>query len=269
MIGCISEVTTLPATFAEDVQAYASAGCTAMEVWLTKLETHLESHSLADTRKLLGEEGISLIAAAYQGGLLLSQGEQRRVHFDHFRKRLELCQACGIGTLLVIADFLDEPDATALERASVSLRQAAQWAAGFDVRLALEFRARNRFCASLDTALAFIAQCQEPNMGVNLDLFHFWTGPSKLQDLTLLTPANLAFVQICDLAGVPRELASDADRVFPGDGDLPLPTILKQLAAIGYTGPISVELMNPAFWQCSPTQVAELAMRSLQRLLTS
>ena len=65
----------------------------------------------------------------------------------------------------------------------VSLTQAAQWAAGFDVTLALEFRARDAFCASLDTALALIEQCGEPNVGVNLDLFHYYTGPSKFEDL--------------------------------------------------------------------------------------
>ena len=49
-----------------------------MEVWLTKLETHLESHSVADTRKLLDDTALTLAAAAYQGGLLLSQGERAR-----------------------------------------------------------------------------------------------------------------------------------------------------------------------------------------------
>ena len=34
---------------------------------------------------------IALVAAAYQGGLLLSQGEQRKAHFDHFKRRLDLC----------------------------------------------------------------------------------------------------------------------------------------------------------------------------------
>ena len=42
--------------------------------------------------------------AAYQGGLLLSQGEQRQAHYDHFRRRLDLCQAFAIPTLLVVAD---------------------------------------------------------------------------------------------------------------------------------------------------------------------
>ncbi len=50
MKPCISEATTMPCTFAEDVAAYAGAGWSAMEVWLTKLETHLEKHSASDTR---------------------------------------------------------------------------------------------------------------------------------------------------------------------------------------------------------------------------
>ena len=41
MKPCVSEATTMAASFAEDVQAFAGAGFRAMEVWLTKLETHL------------------------------------------------------------------------------------------------------------------------------------------------------------------------------------------------------------------------------------
>ena len=131
---------------------------------------------------------MTLAAASYQGGLLLSQGEQRKAHYDHFKRRLDLCQTFGIPTLLVVADFVGKVDATALERAVVSLKQAAQWAAAFDVRLALEFRGSATFCSSLDTALSLVAACGEPNVGVNLDVFHYYTGPSKFDDLALLTP---------------------------------------------------------------------------------
>jgi sugar phosphate isomerase/epimerase len=214
MKPCISEATTLPATFAEDVEAYASGGCTAMEVWLTKLEQHLESHSAADTRKLLEDRQMTLAGASYQGGLLLSQGEERRAHYDHFRRRLDLCQAFSIPTLLVVADFVAAVDRTDLERAVVSLKQAAQWAAAF-----------------------------------------------------LLTPANLAFVQLSDLSGVPRELATDADRVLPGDGDFQLEPVLQQLRTLGYDGWVSLELMNPMLWNTKASQVAELGIMALQRLL--
>lgn len=267
MKPCISEATTLSASFADDVTAYADAGCRAMEVWLTKLETHLETHSATDTLQLLQSRNLTLAAASYQGGLLLSQGEQRKAHYDHFRRRLDLCQHFGIGTLLVVADFTGPVDSTGLERAVVSLKQAAQWAAGFDVRLALEFRRDSAFCASLDTALALISATGEANVGVNLDVFHYYTGPSKFEDLDLLTPQTLAFVQVCDVAGVPRELAQDADRVLPGDGDFRLEPILDRLRTIGYDGWVSLELMNPVLWQGKASAVAEIGMSAMQRLL--
>ena len=268
MKPCLSQATTLTTAFADDVEAYAGGGCTAMEVWLTKLETHLEKQSAADTRKLIEDRGLTLAAAAYQGGLLLSQGEQRKAHYDHFKRRLELCRHFGIGTLLVVADFVEKVDATALERTVVSLKQSAQWAASFEVKLALEFRGRSTFCSSVDTALSLVAACGEPNVGINFDAYHYYTGPSKFEDLRLLTKDNLAFVQLCDLAGVPRELATDADRVLPGDGDFQLGPILQQFAGIGYDGWVSVELMNPTLWQMKASHVAEVSMSALRRLLS-
>jgi 4-hydroxyphenylpyruvate dioxygenase len=266
---CISEATTMPGTFAEDVGAYADAGCSAMEVWFTKLEKHLEAESADATRRLLADRQMTLAAASYQGGLLLSQGEERRAHFDHFRRRLDLCQQFGIGTLLVVADFVSTVERTELQRAVVSLKQAAQWAAGFSVRLALEFRGGNKFCASLDTALALVTHCGEPNVGVNLDVFHYYTGPSKFEDLGLLTRENLAFVQLSDVAGVPRELAGDADRVLPGEGDFQLGPIVRHLRNIGYDGWVSLELMNPQLWQNPAAQVAEVGLMALRRLLSA
>ena len=264
---CISEATTMSATFAEDVAHFAEAGWRGMEVWLTKLETHLENQSLADTRKLLSDRGMTLAAASYQGGLLLSQGEQRRAHFDHFKKRLDLCHQLAIPTLVVAADFAQTPTGTDLERALVSLTQAAQWAQVFEVRLALEFRGKNAFCSSLDTALALVLQCGEPNVGINLDVFHYYTGPSKFEDLAQLTADRLALVQICDLAGAPRELANDSDRILPGDGDLLLAPLIRFLQQIHYDGWISLELMNPTLWQTSPALVAEMGLTALRKLV--
>lgn len=264
---CISQATTMPNSFENDVSDFAGAGWTGMEVWLTKLENHLKDHSADATRKMLADRNVALAAASYQGGLLLSQGEQRKVLYDQFRGRLDLCQQFGIPVLLVAADFAETMTPEKLQRAVVSLAQAAQWAAGFGVTLALEFRGSATFCTSLETAVALVAQCGEPNVGVNLDVFHYYTGPSKFDDLALLTPKNLAFVQICDLAGVPRELATDADRILPGDGDFNLRPILNHLSAIGYDGWVSLEVMNQTFWQSKPVQVAEIGLTAVRTLL--
>jgi 2-keto-myo-inositol isomerase len=265
MIPCISQATTMSTAFADDARDYPAAGCTALEVWLTKLEKHLQDVSAPDTKKALSDRGISLVAAAYQGGLLLSQGEARKAHFEHFKRRLDLCQTFGIRTLLLAADFATTPDATALGRAVASLAQAAQWAAGFGVRLALEFRGTDAFCSCLDTALTLVEQCREPNAGVCLDAFHFYKGPSKPEDLERLTGANLFHVQLCDVAGVPRELMTDSDRVLPGEGDFRLAPLVQRLKAIGYDGGVSLELLNPVLWQLKATQVVELGMEALRR----
>ena len=267
MQPCISAVTTLPCSFADDVTHFVDAGCRAMEVWLTKLETHLETHTVAQTQKLLADHDLQLVAGAYQGGLLLAQGEQRKAHFDHLRRRLDLCQQFRIPTVLLVADFAEPVDATAWERATVSLTQAAEWASAYDVRLALEFRARTTLCASLPTALALVHQCGAANVGVNFDVFHYYTGPSKFEDLDLLTADRLFHVQLCDVAGVPRELAADADRVLPGDGDFQLSPILEHFRRIGYNGWASLELMNPTLWQANPQQVVEIGITALRKLL--
>ncbi|MGL4553925.1 MAG: sugar phosphate isomerase/epimerase family protein [Gemmataceae bacterium] len=267
MRPCISQACTMPTPFADDVAAAAEGGFDAVEVWMTKLETHLESHTPADTRKLLEDRRVTLAAAAYQGGLLLSQGEARAAHFDHFKRRLDLCQAFAIPTLLVVADFAERVDPAGLERAVVSLKQAAQWAQAFGVTLGLEFRGRSTFCSALPTALTLVRAAGEPNVGVCLDVFHYYTGPSKFEDLGLLTAGTLAHVQVSDLAGVARELATDADRIFPGEGDFHLGPLIDHLRRVGYAGYVSLELMNPELWKVKPASLAELGRGALRRLL--
>ncbi len=266
MKPCVSQVCTLPAAPADDLAAFAAAGLPAVEVWLTKLEKHLEVVSADDTAKFLADHGVTLAAAAYQGGLLDSQGEARVAHSDHFRRRLELCQRFGIPTLLVAADHAARPEPARLGRALGRLAEAARWAAGFGVTIALEFRG-DGVVNNLDTALNLVHRCGEPNVGVCLDVFHYYKGPSKPEDLELLTAANVAHVQVCDLAGVPREVMTDADRVLPGEGDFRLDPIIARLRAVGYAGYVSVELHDPVLWQLPPAHVADAAMKSLTRLL--
>jgi 2-keto-myo-inositol isomerase len=263
---CISQATTLPNSFVEDLDAYSTGGWTGMEVWLTKLETHLEKHTPLATKKRIEEKQIQLVAASYQGGLLLSQGDQRKAHFDHFKRRLMICQEFNIPTMVLVADFVQKIDPLAIERSIVSLKQAAQWAAGFDVRLALEFRGSDTFCSCLDTALTLVEQCEELNVGVNLDVFHFYKGSSKQEDLEKLTTRNLAFVQFCDVLGSLRELMTDSDRIMPGEGDFRLGAIVQRLREIQYDGWISLETMNPIFWQMKSSQVAELGHMAMRRL---
>jgi sugar phosphate isomerase/epimerase len=249
MIPTLSQVCSLASPFEKDVEDYAAGQCRSLEVWLTKLEQYLETHSLEQLQGLLTRHEMTIAAASYQGGLLATQGEKRQESWELFRRRLELCQQLRIPVLVVACDVPPPLSQTTLERVQVSLQQAAIEAGQRGVRLAL------------------VHEVGSPHLGICLDLFHHWVGPSKTEDLNYLTADNLFHVQMSDLADVPRELASDADRILPGDGDYPWPPLLQRLRQIDYRGAVSVELLNPKMWVIPARQFGEVALTAVRKLL--
>src|SRR5438045_235730 len=129
MIPALSQICTLHAPFEKDVDDYAAGHCHAIEIWLTKLETYLQSHRIDDVRRLLAAQEMSAPVASFQGGLLVSQGNARREHWDHFARRLELCRNLDVKTLVIAGDVVGPFSHQDFERLHVSLKQAADQAA--------------------------------------------------------------------------------------------------------------------------------------------
>ncbi len=267
MIPTLSQVCSLASSFDADVEDFAADGCRSLEIWLTKLEDYLQRHSVAEVRQWLDRFEMQTPVASFQGGLLASQGERRQHAWDHLSRRLELCREMGIGTLVVACDVPPPLSQETIDRVQVSLTQLAQEAGRRGLRAALEFQATSAFGNNLQTAAALVGEVGSPHLGLCLDAFHFCVGPSKLEDLGYLTAANLFHVQLCDLADTPRELASDAGRILPGDGDLPLAPIVARLAQIDYRGPVSLELLNPQLWQIPALQLGEVGLAALRKVL--
>lgn len=267
MKPAISQVCSLNSPFEKDLEDYSAGACPAVEIWLGKLEGFLETHTTDDVVGLLERHGLAAPVASFQGGLLTSPGEARQAHWEHFIRRLDLCRALGVQTLVVAGDIVGPLDQQALDHTQASLREAALQAGLRGVRLALEFQATAAFANNLQTAAALVAEADSPHLGLCLDVFQYYLGPSKQEDLAYLSPANLFHVQLSDLAGVARELASDADRILPGDGDFCLQPLVDCLTAIDYQGYVSLELMNPQIWRVPARQFGEIGMTALRTVL--
>jgi 4-hydroxyphenylpyruvate dioxygenase len=267
MKPALSQVSTLGAPCEQDIADYAAGKCQFVELWTGKLDGYLETHGPDDFRRLLERHGVTAPVASFQGGLLASQGEFRRQHWQAFEARLAQCRQLAIGTLVVAADAAGPLSQQLVDRVQASLRQAAELAARHDVRLALEFQARAAFVNNLETAAALVSEVASGHLGICLDAFHYYVGPSKPEDLAHLSAENLFHVQLADTAGVARELATDADRVLPGDGDIPLLPLVARLAEIDYRGLVSVELMNPQIWRIGPLAFGEIALTALRKIL--
>ena len=267
MVPALSQVCCLHSPFDRDLEDFSGANLTCAEVWLTKLETYLQTHKLDDVRCWLEKTRLTLPVASLQGGLLASQGEARREAWELFRRRLELCRELGIGTIVVACDVPAPLSQQTIERVQISLTQIAQEAGQRGLRAALEFQATSHFGNNLQSAAALVAEVASPHLGLCLDAFHWHVGPSKTEDLAYLTTDNLFHVQLCDLADVPRELAKDSHRILPGEGDIHLAPLIQRLRQIDYRGCVCVELMNPQLWRVPALQLADAAMASLKRLL--
>src|SRR5206468_4749350 len=191
MILTISQVCCLNSPFDRDLEDFAGAGCQSVEVWLTKLETYLETHKLSDVRYWLEKTRLTIPVASFQGGLLASQGEARREAWELFRRRLDLCRELSIGTVVVVGDVPRPLTQQTIERVQASLMQVAQEAGQRGLRAALEFQAESAFGNNLQTAAALVAEVGSPHLGLCLDAFHWHVGPSKSEDLGCLTVENL------------------------------------------------------------------------------
>ena len=267
MKPALSTVCSLDSGLETILEDYAAGHCDAVDLWLGHVETYLESHAPADLKGLFEAHGITAVAASFQGGLLISQGDARREHWSHFESRLGLLRELTIPVLVVAGDAFGPLAPQDLSRLSVSLSEAAVRAADAGVRLALEFDARASFPNNLQSAVALVEDVGHPNLGICLDWFHFSVGPSKPLDLYLLSRETLTHVQLSDTADVPREMATDADRILPGEGSSPPDELVRRLVEIGYAGAVSVELHNPRLWRVPPRQFGEIAMTSLRTLL--
>jgi sugar phosphate isomerase/epimerase len=169
--------------------------------------------------------------------------------------------------LVVAGDVFGPLGPEDLSRLSMSLSEAAKRAADAGVRLALEFDARASFPNNLQSAVAVVEDVGHPALGICLDWFQFAVGPSKPLDLGLLSVKTLAHVQLSDIADVPREMASDTDRILPGEGSSPPDDLVRLLTSIGYSGAVAIELHNPQLWRVPPRQFGEIAMTALRRVL--
>ena len=111
--------------------------------------------------------------------------------------------------------------------------------------------------ATLPTALKLCREAAHPSFGVLFDCYHFWSGPSKMEDMEQIRPGEVVHAHLNDTPDMTWELLNLQSRVVPGDGVAPLVKILRKLVQKGYAGPISVELFLPKYQQADPFELAE------------
>lgn len=114
---------------------------------------------------------------------------------------------------------------------------------------------------TMGQALEIAADADHPEARIIPDVFHMYISGGGFEGLKLLQGNAMAIFQFNDAPrGMAREEMKDKDRVFPGDGILPLPRILQDLKNTGFDGCISLELYNPQYYERDMLEVAKTGL---------
>ncbi len=243
----ISQYTTWPQSFDDDLALYREAGIDYIEVCEGKLDPADPQPQL----RRLRESGLKVASIQPRLHSLFPDAPrpepcEPRERMKHLRGTAELFGPHFPGaTLVTISGAVPEGDyALGYKIAAHEYREAAKAAADQGVRLALE--PLNPILMNVDTFLCSLAQAEQviaevdhPAFGLFVDVWHIWEDASAPERLEKLGD-KIFGVHVNDWH-TPRAFG---DRCLPGEGIIPLVPLLKAIRKSGYAGAYTLEVFS-------------------------
>jgi sugar phosphate isomerase/epimerase len=263
----LSEISTVGASFAEDVEAYGAAGFDAIGIWEFKLPPDDEAN-LA----LLAEHGLgvsvcvpevpSVLPLAIPGMEGPSDVVERIAALEASVRRLASydpeCVACLAGplgdrTLEQGMDLLID----ALQRLGAVAREAGTWVGFEPVHRSQEETAG--FVNSLAEADLVLAIAAAPQVGILFDTYHLWDDPDVLPWIE----ANISRIVGVHISDWPA--GDRTDRVLPTEGISHTLELVAALIVAGWDGALDVEIFSTPelFWGLPADEAARRAFAAV------
>lgn len=256
MTLAIHQNTSNGAGYRKSLEGWARAGIKDVEITNILLDEFLKTDDLAAARRVITDLGLNLVQAATGVLELWEPNPNRAAALDNLKRRCEMYATMGLNKVYAATASSKKVTEEDYKAGPQNMHDAGEVARQFNMSLRIEFLRTSSFISTLPTSLKLTREAAHPNIAPMLDIYHFWSGLNKLEDLDMIRPGEIAHVHFQDVPDMPRELLDLSTRIIPGDGIAPLNKILTKLADKGYAGPLSVELFLPKFQQGDPYEVA-------------
>jgi sugar phosphate isomerase/epimerase len=243
----VSEFTTMPWSFEEDLEAYARLGIDAIEVCECKLDPRRDLEQLrAAARHGLEITSVQPRVHSLYPDIERTEPRDPSERMTMMRRSIDLFSAVAPGVPLVtISGRIDDGDFRgAFARAVREYRALADHAAERGVRIAFEplnpiHMNTHGFICSLAEAVRLVDAVNRPAFGLLVDVYHVWQDAGA-ESLIRANARRIFGVHVNDWHA-PRCLG---DRACIGDGEIPLARLLRALDDGGYRGPYTLELFS-------------------------
>ena len=253
---------------AEEVAITAKAGYDGIEPWVSEIEKHVQDgKSLADLKKQISDAGLTVDSAIGFCKWIVDDDSERAAALEKLKQDMDKVRQIG-GTRIAA------PPVGATNNSNMSLVDAAQRfhavvevGKQMGVKAELELWGFSKFLHRLGE-LAYVAvECGHPDAILLPDVYHIYKGGSDFAGLKMLNGKSIEVMHMNDYPNIDRAKISDADRVYPGDGDAPLNQILDYLAEAGFAGAFSLELFNRDYWKRDAFEVAKTGLAKMQQTI--
>ena len=259
----LSEISTVGATFREDLAAYTAAGFRGIGIWEMKLGDDEADAAALRQSGLKATNCVPLVPSILPNAVIEGPDdvEERIESLCASMRRFARYEPDSVLCLTGPAGELDEAEARAV--VIDGLRRIAAAAASAGVRLGLEpIHASQRdqlsLIASIPEALALLEEAGLPQVGIMVDLWHVWDTPTIERDLREQID-RITGVHVADWWPGDR-----GDRALPGEGVSRTRELAGILERAGWHGAWDVEIFGDAvredsIWSLGPVEAAERA----------
>jgi 2-keto-myo-inositol isomerase len=266
----LNGATTMHADLSTDIKAASAAGYDLLEIWSAKLYRYLESKTTADLKAELDAAGIAPYSINSIEHITFRNDADHAAIVAECRTLLKIAGEIGCPYIVVVPGKLPE-GATKDEIVDESVRvlnELSDIACEYGVSLAFEFLGQTDCSVqTLDLCNEIVEKVGRENVGNVIDSFHFYAGNSTFEAIDRMDPKKLFIFHINDAEDLPKEKLTDAQRLYPGLGILPLNELKRRFDGIGYDQMVSIEIFRPEYWEQDPFEVAAKAKAATEQVL--
>lgn len=258
----LNGATTMHADLETDIKAAGKAGYDLLEIWASKLRKFLETRTPADLKALLAENKLTPWSINSIEHVTFRSEEDYAGIKAECEELSQIAGEIGCPYIVVVPGKLPEnaTEEQIIDGSVEVLTELGQIAEKYGVSLAFEFLGQTDCSVqTLDLAKKIVDKVNRENIGLVIDTFHFYAGNSTIGAIDALDPKKLFIFHINDAENLPKEALTDAHRLYPGTGILPIKEIKAAFDRIGYDRMVSIEIFRPEYWNHDPYEVARLS----------
>lgn len=260
---CMHGITSSGSDYRTSLEGWARAGITAAEPDLVKARAFEEENGEGSARQLLDDLGIRAVSST--NCLFLDESGPRRADaIENLKWKVAMAESIGADRLVIPSAASQDHSMDDYNEVFENLHEAAEIARPHNVALMVEFTRLSKLISNVRTSLEVVRAVNHPNLKFMIDVYHFWSGMSKFEDLDLVENGEIHHVHFADTPALPHlEVAERKDRAFPGEGVAPLQRIVDRLVEKGYSGPLSLELFDPEVQNADPEEIARKGIETI------